>query len=94
MTCKKIAKKQKCTAKLVSGTVSFTTSGAPAQATLSRHGVVYAAGTARTASRRMSLRLLPVRRLQLGKYTLTLINGTGKHKRISSESFTLSRGSL
>ncbi len=38
----------------------------------------------------MSLRLLPVRRLQPGKYTLTLISGTGKHKRISSESFTLS----
>jgi hypothetical protein len=90
VTCKKVAKKQRCTAKLVSGTVSFTTSGAPAQARLSRHGVVYAAGTARTASRRMSLRLLPVRRLQPGKYTLTLINGTGKHKRISSESFTLS----
>jgi hypothetical protein len=90
VTCKKVAKKQKCTAKLVSGTVSFTTSGAPAQATLSRHGVVYAAGTARTASGRMSLRLLPVRRLQPGKYTLTLISGTGKHKRISSESFTLS----
>jgi hypothetical protein len=90
VTCKKVAKKQKCSAKLVSGTVSFTTSGAPAHATLSRHGVVYAAGTARrTASGRMSLRLLPVRRLQSGKYTLTLISGTGKHKRISSESFTL-----
>ncbi len=35
VTCKKVGKKQKCTAKLVSGTVSFTTSGAPAQATLS-----------------------------------------------------------
>jgi hypothetical protein len=90
VTCKKVAKKQKCTAKLVSGTVSFTTSGSPTQATLSRHGVVYAAGTARTASGRMSLRLLPVRRLQPGKYTLTLVDGIGMHKRISSESFTLS----
>lgn len=90
VTCKKVAKKQKCTAKLVSGTVSFTTLGAPAQARLSRHGVIYATGTARTASGSMSLRLLPVRRLQPGKYTLTLISGAGKHKRISSESFTLS----
>lgn len=90
VTCKKVAKKQKCIAKLVSGTASFTTSGAPAQATLSRHGVVYAAGAARTASGRMSLRLLLVRRLQPGKYTLTLISGTGKHKLTSSESFTLS----
>jgi len=90
VSCKKVAKKQKCTAKLVSGTVSFTTSGTPAQATLSRHGVVYAVGAARTASRRMSLRLLPVRRLRPGKYTLTLISGPGKHKLTSSESFTLS----
>jgi hypothetical protein len=90
VTCKKVAKKQKCTAKLVSGTVSFTTLGSPAQATLSRHGVVYATGTARTASGRMSLRLLPVRRLQPGKYTLTLVDRIGMHKRISSESFTLS----
>jgi DNA-binding beta-propeller fold protein YncE len=90
VTCKKVAKKQKCTAKLVSGTVRFTTSGGPSQATLSRHGVVYAAGMARTASGRISLRLLAVRRLQPGKYTLTLISGTGKHKRISSEWFALS----
>jgi hypothetical protein len=90
VTCKRVAKKQKCTAKLVSGTVSFTTSGAPARATLSRHGVVYAAGTARTARGSMSLRLLPVRRLRPGKYTLTLTSGTGKHRRTSSEAFTLS----
>jgi hypothetical protein len=37
----------------------------------------------------MSLRLTPLRKLQLGKYTLTLISGAGKHKRITSESFTL-----
>jgi hypothetical protein len=38
----------------------------------------------------MSLRLLPLRRLRSGKYTLTLISGTGKHETIRSESFTLS----
>jgi hypothetical protein len=89
VTCKKVKGKQHCTSKLVSGTVKFTTVGSSAQATLSRHGVVYAAGTARTARGRMSLRLLPVRRLRPGRYTLTLISGTGPRERISSESFTL-----
>jgi hypothetical protein len=37
----------------------------------------------------MSLRLLPVRRLRPGKYTLTLVSGTGRHKKISRQSFTL-----
>jgi hypothetical protein len=88
VTCTKKGKKQHCTTKTESGTVSFTTSSA--HATLLRHGVVYAAGTARLAHGRMSLRLLPVRSLRPGKYTLTLISGTGRHKRISNESFTLS----
>ena len=89
VTCKKVKGKQHCTTKLVSSTVKFTTAGLAARATLSRHGVVYATGTARTARGRMSLRLTPLRKLQLGKYTLTLISGAGKHKRITSESFTL-----
>jgi hypothetical protein len=59
------------------------------QRQLSRRGVVYAAGTARLAHGRMSLRLLPVRRLRPGKYTLTLVSGTGRHKKISRQSFTL-----
>jgi hypothetical protein len=37
----------------------------------------------------MSLRLTPLLSLRPGKYTLTLISGTGRHKRLSSESFTL-----
>jgi DNA-binding beta-propeller fold protein YncE len=90
VTCKKVKGKQHCTTKLVSGTVRFTTAGRAAQATLSRHGVVYAAGTARTAHGRTSLRLLPVRRLRPGRYTLTLISGAGSHRRIATESFTLS----
>jgi len=32
---------------------------------------------------------MPLRLLRPGKYTLTLISGSGMHKRISSESFTL-----
>ena len=90
VSCRKVKGRQRCTTKLVSGTVTFTTAGRAAQATLSRHGVVYGAGTARTAHGRTSLRLLPVRRLRPGRYTLTLIGGAGSHRRIATESFTLS----
>jgi hypothetical protein len=90
ITCETVKRKQRCTAKLVSGTAEFTARGLPAQATLSRHGVVYAAGTARLARGQMRLRLLPVRRLRPGKYMLTLMSGVGRHERISRESFTLS----
>ena len=90
VTCTKVKGKQRCTTKLVSGTAKFTTTGLAAHATLSRHGVVYAAGTARTAPGRISLRLTPLRQLRPGKYTLTLLSGAGKHETIRSESFTLS----
>ena len=90
VTCKKVKGKQHCTTKLVSGTAKFTTSGSAARATLSRHGVVYGAGSARTSHGRISLRLEPLRSLRPGKYTLTLISGAGKHETIRSESFTLS----
>ncbi|HXA53442.1 MAG TPA: collagen-like protein [Solirubrobacteraceae bacterium] len=89
VTCTKVKGKQHCKAKLISGTVSLTTAGLAEQATLSRHGVVYGAGAARTAHGRLYLRLLPVRRLRPGKYTLTLIIGSGRHERITSEPFTL-----
>ena len=89
VTCKKVGKKQKCTTKTVSGTVTFTTSSA--RATLSRHGVVFAAGTASAGEHgRMSLRLISLRKLRPGRYTLTLISGSGRHERIHSEAFTLS----
>jgi hypothetical protein len=90
VTCTKVKGKQRCTTKLVSGTAKFTTTGLAAQAALSRRGVVYAAGTAHTARGRMSLWLTPLRSLRPGKYTLTLLSGTGKHETIRSESFTLS----
>jgi hypothetical protein len=90
VTCETVKRKQHCTTKLVSGAAEFTAAGLPTQATLSRHGVVYAAGTARLAHGQIKLRLLPVRRLRPGKYTLILISGTGRHERISRESFTLS----
>ncbi len=89
VTCQTVKGKQHCTTKLVSGTVKFTTAGSSTKATLSRHGMVYAAGTAGLSRGRMSLRLTPLRKLQPGRYTLTLISGTGKHKRISRESVIL-----
>jgi Collagen triple helix repeat (20 copies)/Divergent InlB B-repeat domain len=89
VTCKKVGSKQKCTTKLVSGTVNFTATGSSAHAMLSRHGEVYAAGMARNVQGRMNLRLLTVRRLSAGRYTLTLISGSGRHERIRSEEFTL-----
>ena len=87
MTCKKVGKKQKCTTKLVSGTVKFT--AAASRATLSRAGVIYAAGTARSARGRMSLRLTSLRRLERGQYTLTLATGQGRHEHIVREAFTI-----
>ncbi len=89
VTCKTVKGKQHCTSKLVSGTVKLAAIGSSARARLSRHGKVYAAGTARLARGHMSLRLLPLRRLQPGNYTLTLISGTGRRRRITTRSFTL-----
>jgi Collagen triple helix repeat (20 copies) len=88
VTCTKKGKKQHCTTKTESGTVSFTTGSA--HATLSRHGAVYATGSAASVRGHLSLRLEPLRSLRPGKYTLTLVGGAGKHETIRSESFTLS----
>ena len=98
VTCKTVKKGKKsvqqCTTKLVSGTVKFTSADASssvARATLSRHGVVYAAGMARIApgGGRTSLRLASLRGLRAGHYTLMLISGAGRHREDHSESFTL-----
>ncbi len=88
VTCTKKGKKQHCTSKTESGTVSFTTSSE--HATLSRHAAVYAIGSAASVRGHLNLRLLPLRSLRPGKYTLTLISGAGKHETIRSESFALS----
>jgi hypothetical protein len=87
VTCTKVGKKQKCTAKLVSGTVKFTAGAARAR--LSRHGVLYAAGTARRLRGRMSLRLIAVRSLRSGRYMLTLTTGSGRHEYAQTEPFTV-----
>lgn len=90
VSCKKKNGKQHCTTKLVSGSVSFTTGLSMERATLSRHGSVYATGTAHIArGGRIHLRLLPRRALRVGRYTLTLVSGAGSRRRIRTESFTL-----
>jgi len=68
---KKKHKKQKCTAKLVSGPVKFTTSSA--RATLSRDGRVYAKGTAIATGRGgWQLWLSDTRALRPGRYRLSV----------------------
>lgn len=90
VTCKKVGKKQRCTTTVVSGTVKFTTKGFAARAMLSRHGAIFAAGVARSADGRLSLRLTPLRKLAPGRYRLTLITGSGSREHIRNESFRLS----
>ena len=81
ITCKTVTKRvkghlrkvQRCTGKLVSGTVKFTTTGAVVHATLSRRGVVYASGASVSVAGGRSLLVLNDRhRLSRGSYLLTL----------------------
>ena len=88
VTCKPSGSRERCTTKLVSGPVRFT--AAAARATVSRAGAVYAAGTARRGTGgRLRLRLLAIRRLRPGRYTLTLIQGSARHETIRRLSFIL-----
>jgi hypothetical protein len=82
-------KVQKCTTKLVSGPLTLKAAAASAHATLSRHGVVYAAGIARANGAHLSLRLQSSRRLRPGSYTLTLVTGHGRYRRVRTQSFVL-----
>jgi hypothetical protein len=67
---------QVCQGKLVSGTVTFTTSGGASTASISRAGRVYAAGDVVTGTHELELkRLRPMAR---GHYTLTLRYRSGK----------------
>jgi len=64
----KNVKRNKCTTKLVSGTVKFTTSSVVRRASLTRDGVLYATGTVT----KKGLKLHALRRVRAGRYTLTL----------------------
>ena len=91
VTCHPGKRKEHCTAKLVTGKPGFASAGPVARAVLSRRGVVDATGAARVINGHITLRLLPRHQLDRGRYTLTLIGGAAKHKRISHESLTLGR---
>jgi hypothetical protein len=77
----KKVKRNKCTTKLVSGTVKFTTSSAVRRASLSRAGVLYATGTVTNKG----LKLHALRRVRAGRYTLTLRYHQG-HKLLTTRS--------
>jgi hypothetical protein len=80
ISCKTVIKKvkghrrkvQKCTGKLISGTVKFTTTTAANQATLSRAGVVYAHGESVDVGGGTELVLSRQHALRPGVYTLRL----------------------
>jgi N-acetylneuraminic acid mutarotase len=71
---------KRCTTKLTSGPVTFTSSKTVASAVLSRDGTVYATGSEIETGRRTSLLLSPHHRLDKGGYTLTLTHGLSKHR--------------
>jgi hypothetical protein len=90
VTCTKVGKKQKCKTKLLASPVKLTITRSVARATLSRRGMVFATGSAvKRAHGGLRLVLRRLRKLGPGRYTLTLITGTGAHRIVRSESFTL-----
>ncbi len=82
--------RQKCTGKLVSGTVKFTTSGSTVRATLSRGPVVYATGSRVSITRgRSELALTNQRPVHPGRYTLTLRLRRGRSWSIERTTVTI-----
>jgi hypothetical protein len=80
VTCKTVKvkreTKQVCTTKLVTGPVKFNTTAVD-RAVLSRGRVVYATGIAARDAKHPELALIATRKLQAGRYTLTLRWTTG-----------------
>jgi hypothetical protein len=83
---------QKCTARLVSGTVKFTVHPADRVAGLARAGVTYATGLAiPTGTRRWQLVLTRrMRRLRSGRYTLVLRTLHGQHGTVERATIMIS----
>jgi hypothetical protein len=76
---------QKCTSKLTSSPVKFTTAGTAMTADLSRGKVLYATGSAIDSGRQTRLLLSPRRSIAKGSYTLTLTHG----RKRQSETITI-----
>ncbi len=93
MTCKTVKERgkdvRKCTTKVLSGTVKFTATAGLAKAVLKMGGVVYATGTAQDRHGSVRLSLSPLREVHPGRYTLTLVSGTGRHTSRTSQPLTL-----
>jgi virginiamycin B lyase len=85
VTCTTVKMKKKCTSRLTSSPVSFTTHAA--RATLSRAGHVYATGRLRDGK----LTLHAPTSLRIGRYTLKLTTGSGRHKHTTTEKVTVGR---
>ena len=75
----KTVRKRKCTTRKFTSSVSF--SAGSATVTLARGHTVYATGTARKADAVEHLTLSLRRSLAAGRYTMTLVYGSGRHRR-------------
>ena len=88
MTCKPVItgkgrrKKtvEKCTTRLTSSPVKFTTARQVLSAVLSRGDVIYAAGSAIRTGKNTKLLLTPLRTLRHERYTLTLTRGRDRQR--------------
>jgi hypothetical protein len=81
---------QKCSTRLISGTVKFTTASDDIGATVSRAGVSYATGLAvPTAPGRWQLVLNDKRILRPGRYTLTLTTHHGRKRTLERRTITI-----
>ena len=81
----KAVKRKKCTSKLVSGPVKFTTSSAVRRASLTRGGVLYATGIVTNKG----LVLHALRPVKAGRYTLTLRYWQGKTRVIARSQISI-----
>lgn len=88
VTCKLVTKgkgkhkktTQKCSSKLTSKPVKFTTARDLSSAVLSRGDVVYATGSASRVGKSMKLLLTPLRTIRDGRYTLKLARGRARER--------------
>jgi Glycine rich protein/Abnormal spindle-like microcephaly-assoc'd, ASPM-SPD-2-Hydin len=86
VTCKPVTKGkgkhkktvQKCSTKLTSSPVKFTTAGDLIAAVLSRGDIVYAKGSAVRAGKQTKLLLTPLHTIRKGSYALTLTHGRNR----------------
>jgi hypothetical protein len=81
---------QKCTAKLTSSPVKFTTAATSSAVVLARGKVIYATGSAERSGERTNLLLSTRRRIEPGVYTLALTRG----RKQQLETITVSRGGV